>query len=89
LQHKCLLGLSDDVIKLWAQASPNHLVRSRLAAMSGLLRSAAESGSTSPLVVANDLLGAFPAGQASSDYTGAGQLGFDASFLDDMWFEQV
>jgi hypothetical protein len=90
LNHKWLLEMADNVVQQWASLYPNNPVRSRLAAMSGLLRSVAESHSTSP----NGLNNLFaPNGLGSQDLAldpmNFGSLAFDGSSLDPMWFELV
>ena len=90
LNHKWLLDMADNVIQQWASLYPKNPVRSRLAAMSGLLRSVAESHSTSP----NGLNSLFAGNGLNTqdpvvDPLNFGSFAFDGSSLDPMWFELV
>ena len=56
--------------------------------MSGLLRSVAESNSTSPTLL-NNLFGSTAMDELNCEPMAFGQLAFDGSSLDPMWFELV
>jgi hypothetical protein len=84
--HKWLLDMADNVIQQWASLYPKNPVRSRLAAMSGLLHSVAESNLASPSRPAN-LFGTSGYDDQYLDPISFGHLAFDGSSLDPMWFE--
>jgi hypothetical protein len=84
--HKWLLDMADNVIQQWALLYPKNPVRSRLAAMSGLLRSVAETKFTSPSIP-TDLFATNSHDNQILDSMNFGHLAFDGSSLDPMWFE--
>lgn len=88
LNDKWLLEMADNIIQQWALLYPENPVRSRLAAMSGLLRSVAESNSTSPTLL-NNLFGSNGVNELDPEQMNFGHLAFDGSSLDPMWFELV
>lgn len=86
--HKWLLSTVDGIIQQWAALSPDNPVRSRLAAMSGLLQSVADPTATSP-VAFNDFFSGNSASDSDFDHIGFGNVAFDTNTLDPMWFEMV
>ena len=84
--HKWLLDMANNVIQQWASLYPKNPVRARLAAMSGLLHSVAEGNLTSPTIPTN-LFATSSHDNQYSDSMNFGQLAFDGSSLDPMWFE--